>query len=173
LPVAEIKHAIVPMHAGVPPPSAPPPVGQQSCPAPPHAAHIPGMPMPALRPPQARPGVGHEPVLPVPQQGWPAAPHAPHWAPVADSWHDMPVMHAVMPASAPPEPTVQQGCPAPPHVPHIPGVPALAIRIAQPRPGMHEPPPPFPQQTCPDAPQAAHLSPVGEMTHDRPVLHSV
>jgi hypothetical protein len=77
--VAPIMQASGIMQGRVPPPSAPPPVlGQQSCPAPPHAAHIPGTPMLSSRPPQARPGVGHEPLLPVPQQGWPAAPQVPH-----------------------------------------------------------------------------------------------
>jgi len=92
------------MHA-IWPASPPPPVGQQICPAPPQALQVPGMPVAPSRPAQPRPAIVHEPLFPVPQQGWPAAPQAPHWLPVVEIMHDVPVMQSVMPPS---DPAVEQ-----------------------------------------------------------------
>jgi hypothetical protein len=61
--------ALVPLSA--------PDVEQHGCPEPPHAPHVPGTPMPLLRPPQPSPDM-HEPLVPVPQHDWPMAPHTAH-----------------------------------------------------------------------------------------------
>jgi len=80
VPVAERMQASAAVQAvgGAPPSGTATLVGQQSWPAPPQTAHMPGTPMPALRPPQASPAVVQVPPLPTPQHGWPRPPQAPH-----------------------------------------------------------------------------------------------
>jgi hypothetical protein len=136
----------------------PPP--QQIWPRWPHAAHIPGLPMPALRPLQAKPPE-QVPALPMPQQGWPGPPQPPHWLPVGDSRQDIvPSQAACTPPSAPPV-AGQHACPAPPQAAHIPGTPFALLRPAHAFPVEQVPALPVPQHGCPGPPQTPHVSSFG------------
>jgi hypothetical protein len=149
-------------------------VGQQGWPTPPQVAHIPGIPIPFIRPVQAKPAV-QVPLLPVPQQACPSPPQVPHWLPAADTMQARSVMQAVTaPASAPPPPPMvgQQGCPVPPQAAHIPGIPIPFIRPVQAKPAVQVPLLPVPQHGCPTPPQAPHWSPVAEIKQDKAVPHS-
>jgi len=85
------------MQAATPPSAGTPAVGQQIWPSPPHVAHIPGIPCPAFRPPQASP-VLQVPLLLFPQQICPDAPQvAEHVSPVGETTQVSPVPHAVWP----------------------------------------------------------------------------
>src|SRR5260221_124698 len=138
------------MGAG-PPSTAPPVIGQQSCPAPPQAAHIPGIPMAAFRPPQASP-VEQVGLLPVPQHGWPAAPQVPQEFPAAATMHDSAPWQAV--GGGPPS------TPAPPPVRHWLPVVETRQDIVVPQAVCPAPPSTAAitgQQGWPVPPQVAHI----------------
>jgi hypothetical protein len=136
------------MQAATPPSvGGPPPVAQHGWPAPPHAAHIPAIPCPALRPAQPKPELQ---VPPKPQQIWPSPPHV----------SQVPAPASVRPWQArlvdwqlPPP---QQGCPEPPQL--LLQVPPLKppFGLSHVRPLLHIW---LGQQGCPDAPQAMHIAP--------------
>jgi hypothetical protein len=161
-------HAIVALlHAAVPPV-----VAQQTSPASPHSAHIPAMPMPALRPVQAKPPE-QVPTLPWPQQSSPEPPQVPHWLPPVATRHDIvPLQAACIPPSAP-APCGQQGCPVPPQAAHIPGTPLPLLRPPHASPGEQVPALPVPQHGCPGPPQVPHLSSPGDETQLMPVWHAL
>jgi len=125
----------------------PPPV-QQSCPSPPQALQVPGMPALAERPEQAKP-VLQVPVLPVPQQDCPEPPQAaPHTFPPAESVHDKPLSHV----PPPPPPPGQQGWPEAPHALHVPPPPSPSVTQTK-SPWQLLPP----QQAAPAAPQFSQV----------------
>src|SRR5215471_12527389 len=96
---------------------------QHCCPTPPHAVHVPGMPMPALRPVQTLVIVFvHVPLLPTPQHGPLSAPQAPHWLPPVATTQLFGAVHMFM---------AQHCSPAPPQAVHMPGVPIAALRPVQ------------------------------------------
>jgi hypothetical protein len=70
-----------------------------------------------------------------------------------------PVMHALIPPSAPPM-VVQQGWPAAPHAPQVPGASPLALRPAHPNPIEQVPVLPVPQHGSPEPPQVPHAVPL-------------
>jgi hypothetical protein len=134
-------------------------VGQQGCPVPPQVAHMPGMPMPLLRPAQARPAV-QVPLLPVPQQGWPGPPQVPHLSSPGAEMQLIPVGQAFGPA--------QHSCPAAPHALQLPAPPSAWPPQARPVwqlfPGQH---------ACPLAPQISQVAGVlfpGGLLQPSPLL---
>jgi hypothetical protein len=150
----------------VTPPSmaGPPATAQQSCPAPPHPAQVPGRPVAVSRLEQAKPAL-HVPA-PVPQQDWFEPPHeAEHVFPVAPTTHERPVVQAVVP----PPPPAQQACPSPPHALHVPGTPWARARPEHAKPVLQVPLFPVPQQDCPEPPQVEQVFPPAATVHDKPV----
>jgi hypothetical protein len=172
LPGVPSTQASAPVQA-VTPPSAPPTIGQQGCPAPPQAPQVPGIPAPppVLRPAQANPAPVQVPALPAPQQDWPAAPQVPQVFPVGAGATTQPWVAAVQ-AMAP----GQQACPVPPQGVHMPGIPAPppVLRPAQASPApVQVPLPPAPQQGWPAAPQVPQVFPVGAGATTQPSVAAV
>ena len=131
---------------------------QQGCPSAPHALHVPATPWAEVRPEQAKP-VLQVPLFPVPQQDWPDSPQAAHTLPPADTAHERPLSHGVVPG--------QQASPAPPHAWQVPAPPST--RPTHPRPLWQLLPA---QQAWPLAPQSSHVAaaPRPGLLHPSPAL---
>jgi hypothetical protein len=97
LPPVATMHASGVMQAVMPASAGTPAVEQHTWPEPPHVAHMPGTPMPALRPAQPSPLL-QVPALLLPQQICPEAPQAvAHTSPVDETTQVSPVVHAFWP----------------------------------------------------------------------------
>jgi hypothetical protein len=140
---------------------------QHCWPTPPHEVHVPGMPMPALRPVQTLVIVFvHVPLLPTPQHGPLSAPQVPHWLPPVATRQALGAVH-MLPAQHP--------SPAPPQAVHMPGVPIPALRPVQMLVIVlvHVPLLPTPQQEPPRAPQVPHTLPPAPTSQASPPLHEL
>jgi hypothetical protein len=143
---------------------------QQASPLAPHTVHVPGVPMPALRPVQMFVALVQVPALPVPQHGPLAAPQVPHELPVAFTRQPLPVPVQV---GWPPPAAGQQAWPLAPHGSQVPGMPMPALRPVQASVApVQVPALPAPQQGPPCAPQVPQVLPAVATTQP-PVMQAI